>query len=295
MFGRVVMALVRSPLLGIGVALPVLPITFVGIMILAAFGVAAIMLFVLVFMMVFIMQVAVFVQTARFAASFSGFKSISKQPDFFQVAGKGLVIFFIGQILLGLMTAAVIVFFLEFRGGESLWWLDSGRLWKALEKVMLQPDIASYIFSFDGFDLDGLMMALRASYMVFLSIMAIFVVPLACGENWGSSERTYTVGLIVIRFLIAMPALAFVAGVISFFGVLAVDIGLGMVWPDYSVPTYIRFVLELALFSGMIFSFEALLLKTGKEQEEFEFNEREAYLSGAQEDLRALRQSRTYE
>lgn len=295
MFGRVVMALIRSPLYGLAVALPVMPLTFVGLMILAEFGVAAIMLFTLVFLMVFIMQVAVFVQTARFAASFSGFKNIARQPDFFQVAGRGIVIFMIGQILLGLLAGAVIVFFIEFRGGEALWWLNPDRLWKALEKVMLQPDIAAYIFSFEGFDLDGLMMALRASYMVFLTVMAMFVVPLACGETWNTSERTYTVGLIVIRFLVAMPILAFAAGLLSFFGVLAANIGMDAVWPGYIVPAYIPLVLELALYSGMIFSFEALLLKTGKEQEDIEMAEHEAYLHNVEDDLRALRQSRMHE
>lgn len=295
MFGRVVMALARSPLYGIAVSVPVMPITLVGIMILAAFGVAAIMLFLLVFLLVFTIQVAVFIQTARFAASFTGFRTISKQPDFFLVAGKGLVIFLLGQILLCLLTGAVIVFFLEFRGGEALWWLNPDRLWKALQKVMLQPDIASYIFSFDGFDLDGLMTTLRASYMVFLTVMAIFVVPLACGTSWGTSERTYTVGLIVIRFLIAMPILAFIAGLVSFLCMMLATIGVEAVWPTYTIPVYFQFVLELAFFSGMIFSFEALLLKTGQEQEEFEIARHEAYLHDVQDDLRALRQSRTHE
>lgn len=291
MFGRVFMALIRSPLYGAGVALAVFPLTFVSNMVLAAFGVTAILLPFLILLLAFFIQVVIFVQTARFAASFSGLRKFPEQPDFFEAAGKGLMICLIGQILLGLMIAAVTLFFLEFRGGEALWWLNPGKFYEAMERILRQPDIASYIFTFDGFDLDGLLMAFRAAYMVFMTLLSIFIVPLACGERRGN-ERTYTVGLIVIRFLIAMPILAFIAGLVSHFGVLGANLGIGLIWPDIAVPMFVRFGLELALFSGMIFSFEALLLTAGKQQEQVEFTHREAYLNNVGDDLRALRQSR---
>ncbi|MEM7056629.1 MAG: hypothetical protein AAF557_03505 [Pseudomonadota bacterium] len=291
MFGRVMTALIRSPGYGILVALATLPVTLVGNLVLGMFGVMAILLPLLILIFAFLVQVAIFVQTARFAGNFSGLKRFPQQPDFFVAAGKGLMVCFLGQILLGLIVTAVTLFFLEFRGGEALWWLNPDKLFKAVERVMKQPDLAAYVFTFEGFDLDGLIMVLRAVYMVFMTMLAIFIVPLACGESWGS-ERTYTVGLIVVRFLIAMPLLAGIAGLLSHFGVLGANFAIAAIWPDASVPLFVRFGLELALFAGMIFSFEALLLKTGIEQEHDEAAARQAYLASGGDDLRALRQSR---
>lgn len=291
MFGRVVLALVKSPIYGIGVALAVLPLTLVGNIALAAFGIMAILLPLLVLIVAFLVQVAIYVQTARYAGSFSGLRPIARQPDFFHAAGKGLILCFIGQIILTLGVMAVTVLFLEYGGGESLWWLDPGQLTGALERVMKQPDQAANIFSFDGFDLEGFLLAIRLTYMMFMAMIAVFIVPLACGVNWGN-ERTYTLGLVLTRFVIAMPFLAGIAGLLSHLIVLGVNGAIGLTGAEFAVPIFLRFGLELALFAGMMFSFEALLLHSGVAQEHDEEVIRNAVLNSGQEDIRALRQAR---
>ena len=291
MFGRIMMALAISPGYGFLVALSVFPITFIGVFGLAMFGGLAILVPLLLLLAAFIVQVAIFVQSARFAGNYTGLKNFQQQPDFFVAAGRGLMISVLGQILLGLAFAAVTVIFLEYRGGEAIWWLYPGKLWEALQKVMEKPDQIGSIFTFDGFDIDGLLMVMRAVYMVFMTVIAIFIVPLACGIARGT-DRAYTVDLIVVRFVLAMPLMAAIAGLVSHFGVLGADLGLSLAWPDTSVPTYVRFGLELTLFAGMIFSFEALLLKAGIAQAGAEDAVRNAIINSGTEDIRALRQSR---
>ena len=99
MFGRVVLALISTPAYGLGVALAALPVTLICYAILGAFGVTAILLPLLLLVVAFLVQVTIYVQTARYAASFTGLKKFEFQPDFFGAIGKGFMVSFIGQIL----------------------------------------------------------------------------------------------------------------------------------------------------------------------------------------------------
>lgn len=293
MFGRTVLSLISSPAYGLLVALATLPVTLIGNFVLAMFGVTAILLPFLVLIVAFLVQVAIYVQTARYAGSFTSLIGITKQPDFFGAIGKGLMVSFLGQIIYFLVMGAVTLIFLEYRGGEALWWLNPEKLKNAMEVAMRQPDRVSGIFSFEGFDLDGLLLTLRVTYMVFMTMLAIFMVPIACGLRWGS-ERTYNIGLILVRFLIAMPFLAAMVGVIGHLIVAGLDFVIASVWEKVTIALFVRFGVELALFAGMIFSFEALLLRNGAEQEKDEEAMEEVYNANAHDEIRALRQSRMH-
>jgi len=292
MFGRLLLALGAAPAYGVLVALCVLPLTIVGNLVVAVLAVFAFLLPLVVLIAAFLVQVAIYVQTARYATSFTGAKPMHEYPDFFHAVGLGTLISLIGQVIFIMALVAVVVLFLEYRGGEALWWLDPKMLFGALDGAMREPAAIGRMISFEGFDLDGLLWTLRLMYMALVTTLAIFIVPRSCGLLWGE-QRTHTLGLILARYLLAMPFCALMTGLIATMVIWGLQAVASHVAPEFAIIVFVRYGLEFALFTAMIFAFEAIMLRTGREQQDYEGRLARATGVVDRERLRALRHART--
>ncbi len=289
MFGRTVLALISSPLFGILATIAVLPITIIGNLLVGVIAAYGFILPIIALAASFVVQVAIYVQTARYCAAFTRLRRLSEQPNFFRAVRLGMMITLVGSIIMLLLTVAAVLVYFELGGGEELWWLDRDKLRQALDQASRSSIAADQLFAIENLNLDGLVMISRVVYMLFLTSLAIFIVPRATGVGL-TRDRTYTSGMLWVRFLVAMPFFAVMSGVLGHLATEGIE-AIYQMPPDMEFLLFIvRYTIETAIFAGIIFAFEALLLRTGHEQSQDEaaYVEEATQMDG--EDYRALRQ-----
>ena len=90
MLVRTIIALVSSPFYGVLIALATLPILVIGGIAMGLLSIASLILPLILIALSFVLQAAVYAQSARYAASMTGLKSLMQQPDFFRSVGRSL-------------------------------------------------------------------------------------------------------------------------------------------------------------------------------------------------------------
>ncbi|MEM6664491.1 MAG: hypothetical protein AAF666_20195 [Pseudomonadota bacterium] len=265
MFGRTVLALVSSPFYGFLVMLAVLPITIAGSLAVGVLAVLTIIVPILVIGALIVSQVAIYTQTARYAASFVGLERIANQPDFFRSAGRCFAIVIIAQILSALILIAIALVYIETIDWRQFWWLNPNNLDRVQQMAASSPEALADMLTSEGLNLEALFLAIRIASMFFITTVAIIIVPRVLELGW-DYDRSYSVGLILSRYVIALPFFAAVTGIMG----MAVAAGVRTFYPEeglaWSIIASLQFSFEMALYTGIAFTFEALMLRTGHEK-----------------------------
>lgn len=288
MLVRTIIALVSSPFYGVLIALATLPILVIGGIAMGLLSIASLILPLILIALSFVLQAAVYAQSARYAASMTGLKSLMQQPEFFRSVGRSLAVTIIVGIVSGIVIVAFFIVFLKFGGAEQFWWMDREKLGPAVQAAMESPAAAEEIFSFENMNLGTLVFIIQAFSMFFVTLIALFVIPRAIdlGDRY---HRTYTLGLVLTRWLIAFPFCAAMADVVARLLLVVVQAALDIFADGVTATTLILYSMQMPLFTGMIFAFEAFMLKTGHEHsEEEEFLDHGVERADTEE-IRALR------
>lgn len=290
MLARTIIALVSSPWYGLLVSLVIIPlmIVFGVIVVVAASG--SIWLAAGFAFLSMLFQAVVYAQCARYAASWTGLQSIVHQPTFVVAVKRCLVVTVAAGFFSGLVTSAFFLVAIHLGGADEWWWMDVNQLVPAIEAAMKSPAYAEQLFSFENLNLASLIFVLKAITLFFVTIIALFAVPRAAGLEPGYA-RGYTMGLILTRVLIAYPFLAAMSGLLAAGLLGLIELGIGGRIEFVAITAGILYFLEIVFFTGMIFSFEASLLRTAREQAE---EENRWQLAGEQvetADFRSIRES----
>ena len=251
-------------------------------------SVASLILPLILIVLSFLLQAAIYAQSARYAASMTGLKSLMQQPDFFRSVGRSLAVTILVGIVSGIVIVAFFIVFLKFGGAEQFWWMDKDKLIPAVQTAMESPAAAEEIFSFENMNLGTLVFIIQAFSMFFVTLIALFVLPRAIdlGDHY---HRTYTLGLVLTRWLVAFPFCAAMADVVARLLLVVVQAVLDIFADGVTATTLILYSMQMPLFTGMIFAFEAFMLKTGHEHsEEEEFLDHGVERADTEE-IRALR------
>ncbi len=264
---------------------------FIGTLLIGVLTIASLIMPLILGAMSFLIQAAIYAQSARYAASMTGLKSIVKQPDYFAAVGKSLAITIITGIISSLVLAAALITYIKLFGGDQeFWWMDQAKLLAALEVAMASPAAGEQIFSFENMNFASLFFAIQLCSMFFITLIALFVVPRASGLD-DKYQRSYTLGLILSRVLIALPFCMAMTGILAHVLVFVAQRVLDVVADDVVATALTFYFMELTLFTGMIFSFEALLLRSGREYGEQEVIWAQEAAAEDTTELRALREA----
>lgn len=265
MLARTIIVLVSSPWYGILVSTITVPLMLAYGFVAGIVGTSSLVGAGILALSSVLFQAVIYAQSARYAGSFTGLQSIVDQPDFFSAVGRCLVVTIAVGILGGLVTAAFFLVVFKLGGFEEWWWMDLEKLRPAVQQAMKSPARAGEIFSYENLNLSSLIFTIEAITMFFLTIVAIFAVPRAVGLDSGYG-RAYSLSLILGRFLIAFPFLMAMAGLASIGALALFQLAAGIVIDEVAITAAILYFLEIVVFTGMIFSFEAALLRTAREQ-----------------------------
>ena len=290
MLARTIIALVSSPWYGLLVTLIVIPLMIAFGVVAGLVGSGSLVMAAILMLSSVLFQAVVYAQSARYAGSFTGLQSIVDQPEFFAAVGRCLAVTIIVGILSAAVTWAFFLVFFQLGGADEWWWMDPQQLAPAIQAAMNSPARAEQIFSFENMNLDSLLFILQVITMFFVTIIAIFAVPRAVGLGAGY-ERGYSMGLILARFFVAFPFLGLMSGLVAAGVMVLVQKLAGIVIENAGLTAGILLFLEVVIFTNMMFSFEAAILRSAREHE----GDEAAWAAAAERtdttDFRAIRES----
>lgn len=290
MRARTILALVSSPMYGLQISLVIIPLTLlIGLVTLIAAGTSPWMALGAILASI-VFSAAVYAQCARYAGSWTKLQPLSEQPTFFLSVRRCLVVTIIVYIFGFLFGFAFVLVLKQFGGAGMWWWMDAGKLAGALDVAMRTPTRGDDIFSFQNMNVGSLLFVFTLASMFFIMVLAVFAIPRAVGLGRGYGEA-YTVELILIRLFVAVPVLALIsviesAAVLGLFELASVN-----VFKNDVLSAILTLYLETTLFTGMIFAFEAMILRSAYRPAAEQAGWQPAGPQVGTPDFRALRES----
>ena len=283
-------ALILSAFYGLLVVLAALPIIVMATATAGVLGVISMGAPLLLGIFVLVLLAAVFAQCARYSASVTGLQSIAQQPSFVNSVLGGLSATFIVSALAVGVGAGVLILRQEPGAASPFGSLDTKEILLALKAYAETPATTERTVSLAGMSANSTFFTVLAISMVFVTLVSMLVVPRAAGLDDGY-RRAYSKGALLTRLTIAVPFCGLVALIIVNMFISAVEGLAGVFAPDFVAPVFVLYVLEMFIFTGMIFTFEAQILSIGREVGEAEqIREREIERADTSE-IRALRQA----
>ena len=305
MLVRVLIALLASPWYGFLAVLATLPLAIIGwlgIGLIASVipqqsalkgtvdtAVAMLILTIIVAILSILLQALIQVQMVRYAGAISRTIPLRRQLPFMKSYLRGLgiiVLFAVFAILVSIIVGAVMK-----------------ELWDPLDLPALSPaEIIEWLARLSAWldagaepggegDVFGwLLLAFRALNMLYTVLLALILVPIVCGIS-SDSGATWTLGYILIRIFVALPCCALMTAIIIGVLMMGVELFAG----DWSpaIQLGIAFGLEGLVFMGMVFAFEAMMLRGGRELAVEHLQARSLDDAREPEDYRSLRKPRT--
>ena len=277
MFVRLLIALLASPWYGFLAALATLPLLAAGAL---GWGMIASVvpglvgpgsklddLAVLIVMGLFLavmllaLQIAVIVQMARYAAAFTGAIRLRDQPVFLRSFLRGLLVIVLVWIFFGLVS-----FVLGALIGASLGSEASPAQTVAL-MLEWQAQVTQYLATGEipegqGQVVGWAVLAARVSSMLYMVLLALIMVPYVCGIS-SESGLSWTPGYVLFRIVVAIPCCALMTAILIEMLISAGELIGGDMNPGLRV--LLMFSLESLIFAGVVFAFEAMLLRGGRE------------------------------
>lgn len=299
MFWRLLLALPVSPFLGAVAFVCSLPTAIAWALLIGALGMVAgaavIVMPVLgiigVLVLVMLADIALMVQIARFAGSFTGLARFDKQPTLGLALKRGVAATIIFKLLLFLVTFAVSLLLIKYGVSDEDGW-NPRWIAQTLARDFTDPIVQNGVIVMENETLVTMMLAIRVVGIIFLSLLAIVMVPRSLGLGW-EYDGTWTVSFILFRLFVVTPVLAFMVGVLTILIVLGFDALVVTSMPELRPTAQALYAIEYCLYLGAVFVMEALILKAGFAVDQAGEREVAALSIRSPEEYRALRESRT--
>lgn len=298
MIVRLVLALLMAPWYGMLAVLATIPlmvvmVVLVGVLVsvtpegrgLDALA-AAVVMAIFTGLVAFFMQVMISVQQARYAGAFSGAMPLGSQPPFMKAYWRGFFIILLFAIFTGLLMFSAIAIVRDLwvvwelpRPGSAEIAEWAARLGRYLEEGgRAEGETSTIAWTVFG---------LRAFGMVYSALLALVMVPRVCGIG-SEGGRTWTLGYFLFRIFVAVPCCALMTAILAGGLIMGVEFWTGE-WPA-PVRFAVAASLEAGFFGGIMFAFEAMLLRAGREVRDEALQALEVIERGDPQDYRALRQ-----
>lgn len=276
MAARLIIAVLSSPWYGVMAVLAALPLSLVGSVTIVLLSAAmsdessakAVVVNLLVgiglLILSLVVQIAVTVQTARYAGAFSGAKRLTQQPPFLQAFLRGLLVLLLLNVFFFLLTFAISVL------AQKLWisWglpvlnqtATADWIANLFAYMMLGPAAGPEAASAGAF-----IEVLKLVGVFYTMTLAVLLVPRVCGIGFEASS-VWSWRFILARLFIGIPCCSLMTLIVAEGLVIALQFLFG---EAISLFAYlISFVLQMSLITGIAFAFEALLLKSATERAE---------------------------
>lgn len=297
MFVRLVIALITSPIYGVLAALATLPlILFSGVLSVVLSSlmpteggtevlVIAIIAVPLALIASFMIQVLITVQTARYAASFSGAKALKAQPSFTTAFWRGFFVILLFTIAIILLTICTFVLLREYWDAIGLPRPDPEEIQAWVAQLLLYLEIGEALGP-DARMIGWTILGAQAMGLLYYVLLALVLVPRVSGIG-SEGGRTWTGGYLAFRIFIGLPCSALMIAIIASGIVIVIELVTGA-WPNV-LRWAVVFMLEGFFVSGAMFALEAMILKAGRETRDEAREVLAEIEKGAPQDYRSLR------
>lgn len=260
MHGQTILSLITAPFYGLFAALMVLPVTLAGGVLVVVASYFVYFLLAIPILLLFLLFLAILVQSGRFAAALTGLQRFSGQGDLVSALGRCVLPTLCAMLFMLVLAGSVFLIFAEIDDGRELWWYSRERLDAALFDIRKNPGAAARYFALENLNLGPVAYILQGSLLCVISGLAIFMLPRAIDLR-GWYDDAYSTGLLAVRFFIALPffaALVWVLGEIATTGIHAV---IALNAGENVILLFVRAFVEASVFAAIVLTFEAMIVR----------------------------------
>lgn len=261
---RTLIALVLSPYNGVIILPSAVPVLFVALALTTLLGITPLGSPVLLGAFLLIFCSAIFAQNARSAASITGLQSLAQQPKFSTSLLRSISATFLVTALIGIAVAGLYFAYQDKAAGAGPVWLDPEKLGPALKAAISAPATTVRTASLAGMSSESFFFIVLGSSMFLVTMFAMMIVPRAAALE-DEFRRAYSRGLILTRFVIALPFCGLLTLIIVNIILSAVEAIVGLFVSEFVVTVLVLYLVEVFVFTAMIFTFETYMLAIGRD------------------------------
>lgn len=261
---RTIIALVLSPYYGMIILPSAVSVLFVAVAVTTVLGGVPLGSPVLLGMFLLLFNSAIFSQNARSAASITGLQSLAQQPKFTISLMRSLSGTFLVAAFIGIAAAGLYFAYEDSETVRTAAWLDPGKVGPALEAAAQAPATTVRTASLAGMNSESAFFMVLGASMVLITMLAMLIVPRATGLE-DDFRRAYGRGLVLVRFLLALPFCGLMTLIIVNIILSAVEAFVSLFVSEFMATVLMLYLIEIFVFTAMIFTFETYALAIGRD------------------------------